>query len=142
MANFDQDSLPTPLPTPLLQFIHLLIHWYGNNGALYFQELISKANCPKQRHHKDHIYPINKKRKSLEDISFSILLALENNDNVTSFIDSEKEVRVFKKGCIVMFRGNYSHGGMSYKEENHRLHIVLCHKDNLDSLKNVYEIEI
>jgi len=141
MANFDQSSLPTPLPTSLLQLIHLLFNWYGNNGALCFQQLISKVNCPKQSHHKDHIYPVTKKRKYLEDIPFSILLALEDNDNETSFIDSKNIIQVFKKGCIVMFRGNYSHGGMSYKKENHRLHIAICNKDNLASLKNVYDIQ-
>ena len=112
------------LPSPLRHLIDLLTLWHGSTTSFVLQELISFPNCPQQHYHKDNLYSV-KGIRLFEHIPFSIIIALEENSNTTSIMDCHSNRMVIKKGCVAIFRGDYSHAGATYSEENHRLHISI-----------------
>lgn len=126
-------------PRPLKSLIDVLQIWHGSGSSMVVTQLLSIAYCPEQKQHEDNIYPVTG-RRFFCDIPFSCIIALEENDNRSCIVDSDGLEVIFRKGSLVIFRGDYRHSGASYTMVNSRLHIAVCNHEKLAYLDHVYNV--
>jgi hypothetical protein len=124
-SNLSNNSGHAP-PICLLEFMSVL---YDNEEYAKFQALSlieSEKGCTKQDIHSDNSQtsysPNNIK---WNNSTWSIILALENNNNPTRLLLHTGEEKQITQGSFIMFRGDYAHAGCSYSQHNRRIHIAI-----------------
>jgi hypothetical protein len=111
-------------PDCLKALLDVLILWHGKDKQLIVQELRSLPNCPQQAFDSDCEYGIGKKKRKLfKHIPFSMILALESNDNCTRIVNHKNEENIIRQGYCAIFRGDYLHADASYTIFNRRLFV-------------------
>jgi hypothetical protein len=121
-----QGNIAKRYHTPALQhLIKLLKLLHPKITSTNIKLLKSDAGCEEQPTHYDDDSMINVIQECFEDISFSLIISLENSiDNPTSIlIGVDRKICVLLQGSIILFRGNFFHAGAAYNKKNLRLFI-------------------
>ena len=81
--------------------LNIIILWHGNGTKLIVKELKSLEGGSKaQRIHRDYVYKSNgsKKRKRQCDRLFSVIIALETNQNPSRLIKHDGKDQIIQQG--------------------------------------------
>jgi len=128
-----------------------LKQWHAMNSRekripiISVQEIFSEAGCLQQLFHMDcpAMNP-NRNQKGqkrlLTNTNFSCLIALEEASNPTKIVYLKNEVEVISvipQGAMAIWRGDFSHAGASYDQDNCRLFISISSKENQESLEEI-----
>ncbi|MFI0436137.1 MAG: hypothetical protein ACH350_10540 [Parachlamydiaceae bacterium] len=133
-----------------------LTRWHEMNSRgekrfpiISVQEIFSEAGCRQQPFHQDcpAMNPnlIRKGQKRiLTNTNFSCLIALEEASNPTRIMyqkktqkGQEEGVYVIPQGAMAIWRGDFTHAGASYDQDNRRLFISISSKENQESLEEI-----
>lgn len=75
------------------------------------------------------LYNVARKRRAFVDVSFSVIVALEDDANTTAIMnENDSELLLLPKGNFAIWRGDYEHAGASYNQVNRRLFIAIIHR--------------
>jgi len=116
----------------LAELVNVLIECHPNISNMIGSILKSKYQCPSQQLHADDFEVASiKDYIAFEDMSFSLLVALEPDVNPTQILIGEGIIpftvrtQPLTQGSFILFRGNCPHAGASYTIENKRLFISI-----------------
>lgn len=124
------------------EFISMIHRTDACFGYFVVKSLISYPGGTQQWYHCDDAKDTETAIISRDDVTYSIIIALEPDSNETLLygadynpndkhlskghrrLSNEKEF-ILHQGDFIMFRGDYPHGGAGYNQENWRLHIAI-----------------
>jgi hypothetical protein len=116
----------------IAELVNVLIECHPNISNMIGSILKSEKECPSQRLHADDFGVASIRDKiTFEDMSFSLLVALEPDANPTQILIGDGIVpftvrtQPLTQGSFILFRGNCPHAGASYTVENKRLFISI-----------------
>lgn len=127
------DGCPAEIPACLQSFFKLLAKVHPTTTHVDVRLLKSDADSAQQEFHTDdgHLSSSRTKRKAFANMSFSAIVALEDNENPTKLVVGRGSKKPFypvetvlKQGDIYFFRGDFPHCGASYAKENIRLFLT------------------
>lgn len=121
-------ELSANTPDYLKKYINIIKDCLLNIRYTRVSIITSFEKCNQQRLHADEAAYYDLEEKTVKDAPYSLVMALERNENPTSIIiersDGTTETKLLYAGEAILMRGDFRHAGAAYKQINNRLFIA------------------